>query len=75
MMSRYKNDVKMVILTTCKRAILHPSCKTPFPSPGRVHGNPGRVCKKDFTFSHLSNFLLIVPNFLAQERLSSERNV
>ena len=24
---------------------LTPPCKTTFPSPGRVHGNPGRVCK------------------------------
>ena len=26
--------------------LLHPSCETTFPCPGRVHGNPGRVCKK-----------------------------
>ena len=27
--------------------VLHPSCKTTFPSPGQVHGNPSRVCKND----------------------------
>ena len=43
-----KNDVKIVILTSCTRVVLQPSCKTIFPSPGRVHGNPGRVCKKGF---------------------------
>ena len=44
-----KNDVKtsnVVILTSCTRVVLHPSCKTTFPSPGRVHGNAGRICKK-----------------------------
>ena len=24
-----------------------PPCKTTFPSPGRVHGNSGQVCKKE----------------------------
>ena len=41
-----QNDVKTVILTSCTRVILHPSYKTTFPSPGLVHGDPGRVCKK-----------------------------
>ena len=41
-----KNDVKIVILTSCMTVVLHHSCKTTFPSPGCVHGNPGRVCKK-----------------------------
>ena len=41
-----QNDVKIVILTSCTRVVLHLSCKTTFPSPGRVHGNPGRACKK-----------------------------
>ena len=40
------NDAKIVILTSCTRVVLHPSYKTTFPSPGRVHGNPGRVCNK-----------------------------
>ena len=32
---------------------LHHSCKTTFPSPGRVHGNPIRVCKNnDFYPEH-----------------------
>ena len=44
-----KNDVRIPILTSCTRVVLHPSCKTTFPSPGRVHGNPGRVCKKKFS--------------------------
>ena len=29
-------------------------CKTIFPSPGRVHGNPGRVCKKRFSAIFIS---------------------
>ena len=28
------------------RVVLHPSCKTTFPSPGRVHGNCSWVCQK-----------------------------
>ena len=43
---RKKNYVKIVILTSCTRVVLHPSCKMTFPCPGRVHGNSGRVCKK-----------------------------
>ena len=44
------NDVKIAILTSCTRVVLHVrrhflSCKTTFPSPGRAHGNSGRVCK------------------------------
>ena len=44
-----ETDVKM----TSKRhnshtgVVLHPSSKTTFSSAGRVHGNPGRVCKKN----------------------------
>ena len=46
-----ENDVKTVKMTSkytdsCTRVVLHPSCKSTFPSPGRVHGNSGRVCKK-----------------------------
>ena len=44
--SEMMSNVKIVILTSCTRVVLHPSCKTTFPSPGRVHENPGRVCKK-----------------------------
>ena len=45
------------MLTSCTRVVLHLSCKT-FPSPGRVHGNPGRVCKKKFlTQAKGSDFL------------------
>ena len=40
-----KNDVKIVILTSCTRAVLHHSCKTTFLSPRQGHRNPGRVCK------------------------------
>ena len=42
MTSRHQNDVKIVILTSCTRVVLHPSCKTTFPSPGRVHRNHSR---------------------------------
>ena len=34
-----KNDVKIVMHESS-----YTSCKTSFPSPGWVHGNPGRVC-------------------------------
>ena len=47
--SKWRQNVKIVILTSCTRVVLHPSCETIFPSPGRVHGNPGRVCKKIVT--------------------------
>ena len=47
-----QNDVKIVILTSCTRVVLHPSCKTTFPSPGRVHGNSDRVCK-NISFSSI----------------------
>ena len=40
-----KNDVKIIILTSCTRIVLHPLCKS-LPSPGRVHRNSGWVCKK-----------------------------
>ena len=43
-----KNDVKTIILISCTRVVLHPSCKTTFPSPSWIHGNPSRVCKKSF---------------------------
>ena len=33
-------------LTSCTRLVLHPSCKTTFPSLGRVHGNSGRVIQE-----------------------------
>ena len=29
---------------------LTPPCKTTKPSPGRVHGNPGRMCKNQLLF-------------------------
>ena len=40
-----KNDVKIIVPLSCTTVVLQPSCKTTFPSPGRVHGNPRRVCK------------------------------
>ena len=51
-----QNDVKIVILTSCTRAVLHPSCtcKTTFPRPDQVHRNSGRVCKKVKTYSSWS---------------------
>ena len=54
----HENDVKIVILTSCTRVVLHPSCKTTFPSHGRVRGNPGRVCKKNkfWKMDHLISF-------------------
>ena len=42
----WRQNIKISILTSCTRVILHPSCKTTFPSLGRVPGNPGQVCKK-----------------------------
>ena len=39
-------NVKIVILTSCTKVVLHPSCKPTFPSPGRVHGNSGRYARK-----------------------------
>ena len=44
-----ENDVKVVILMSCTRVVLHPSCKMTFPIPGPVYGNPGRVCKNKWT--------------------------
>ena len=34
------------VLASYTGVVLHPPCKTTFPSPGRIHGNSGRVCKK-----------------------------
>ena len=42
-----KSNVRIVILMSCTRFILHPSYKTTFLSPGWVYGNPGQVCKKN----------------------------
>ena len=75
MTSRWKNDVKIVILTSCMQVVLHPSCKTTFPSPGRVHGNSGRVCKKR-QILFLSKFICLLMLrkhwFLKTEQLSLE---
>ena len=55
-----KNEVKIVILTSCTRVVLHPSCKTTFPSPGRDHGSPGRICKKISSSPlHLQLFIMV----------------
>ena len=43
---KWRQKIKIIILTLCTTFILHPSCKTTFPSPGPVHGNSGQVCKK-----------------------------
>ena len=43
---KLRQNVTIVILTSCTRVDLHHSYKTTFPSPGRFHRNPGRVCKK-----------------------------
>ena len=48
-----ENDVNMASKhAKCRQNVtidvLHPSCKTTFPSPVWVHGNYGRVCKKKF---------------------------
>ena len=43
---KWRLNVKFVTLTSCTRNVLHPSFKMTFPSPGRIHGNSGRVCKK-----------------------------
>ena len=59
-MSRRQN-VTIIIMTSCTRVVLHPSCKTTFPSSGRVHRNLGRVCKKNAIVCimlELSNLLL-----------------
>ena len=42
-----RQNVKIVILTSCTRVVLHTSCKTTFAIPDRVHGNPGRVRKPE----------------------------
>ena len=41
----WKIDVNMTSKLASPRHARTP-CKTKFPSPGRVHGNSGRVCKK-----------------------------
>ena len=46
---KWRQNVKIVILTSCTRVVLHPSCKTTFPSSGQVHGNPSRVCKNSMS--------------------------
>ena len=63
MTSRRQNDVKIVILTSYTRVILYPSCKTTFPSRGRVHRNSGRVCKKRFSaiFTSADKSFLALP--------------
>ena len=38
-------------MTSCMSVVLHPLCKTTFPSPGRFHGNSGWECKKIIYFS------------------------
>ena len=43
---KWRGNVKIVILTSCTRVVLQPLSKTTFRSPGRVHRNTGRVCKK-----------------------------
>ena len=53
---KWRQNVKIVILTSCTRVVLHPSCKTTFPSPDRVYGNSGRVCKKIIFFPFLSEY-------------------
>ena len=76
-----KTDMKMttkhqkwrqnVILTSYKRVVLHPSFKTTFPIPVRVHGNSGRVCKKSlfdllsplFCRIHWTKLISVHPTF------------
>ena len=49
---KWRQDVKNAAKTSKpsswrhERESSHPSCETTFPSPGRVHGKPDRVCKK-----------------------------
>ena len=55
MMSRRQKwhpNVRIIILTSCTIVVLHPSCKTTFASPSQVHGNHGRVWKKQMTQSY-----------------------
>ena len=43
-----ENDVKKSkssVLRHAQETSYTPSCKSTFPSPGWVHGNPGRICK------------------------------
>ena len=56
-----KTDVKMA-----PRPAPPPPCKTTFPSPGRVHGNPGRVCKNNKSEMHI---LLWVANIIVSRVL------
>ena len=53
-----KNDVKIVILTSCTRVVLHPLCKMTFPSPGRVHGNSVQVCKNSMSNECMADYYL-----------------
>ena len=48
---KWRQHVKIVIPTSYTRVVLHPSCKMTSPSPGHVHGNPGRICKNIRIFS------------------------
>ena len=34
---KLRQNVNIAILTSCTRVVLHPTCKTTFPSPGQVH--------------------------------------
>ena len=53
-MSRHQKRRKIVILASCKRVVLHPLCKTTFPSPGQI-------CKKNIISAlHSTRFFLIV---------------
>ena len=52
MTSKMTCDVKKTdTLTSCTWVVFHPPCNTTFPSPGRVQGNSGRICKKGIAYS------------------------
>ena len=56
LMSKHQNYHPDIMHESC----LTPLCKMTFPSPGRVLGNSGRVCKKDVSTMFQFKQLLMV---------------
>ena len=54
---KWRQNVQIVILKSCTKVVFHPLCETTFPSPGRVRGNPGWVCKNSTSFNRVKREL------------------
>ena len=56
-----ENGVKIVLLTSCTRVVLHPSCKTTFSSPGRVCKNS--LDMNGLIFQGFDMITVMIPSF------------